>query len=335
MRIVALTTALCALALVAQQPKTRQPDQPQSGYDRSARGTVLRSTTVYVAPDTTSQRITRMIPGREFIIEERSGEWIKIFANTDDQEQREEEIPEFTEDEGAAPKSGWIHAAGAVTPDTPNGDKILYGAATNAEAIAQQPHAPRDAAATAYLLYRRAAQYFPNSPLAEKAAWRSADDRWQIERADQRTLPSASEMDPGARPPLYDAALKRIVKQGSEKYSALAAYDLLDQKLCGDWQGLPKCPRMESELYEKYAAQYPNGPRTAQALFNAVSRQAALVTMYQADDDRKNADRAAQHAKDLNAQLQSRFPQSDYSARSAALIYRIEQGIPNYGNDKD
>lgn len=330
MRTVLLALLCCSATLPAQDPNTT------SGYDRSARATVIAPLTVYVAPDTQSQKITSMLPGREMIVEQRSGDWIKIFANTDEQEQREEETPEFVDNEGAAPKSGWIHARGVVDITTPQGDRILFGTAANAERQASEPHAPRDAAAIAYLLYRRMSEYFPDSSLADEAAWRSADIRWQIERSDIRSLPSAKEMEPDARPQLYDTALKRIVKQrGNTKYAALAAYDLLDSKMCGDWQGLPKCPQLESNLYEKYAAQYPDGPKTAEALWNAAYRQGVLVSMYTTDDDQKRANVAGKHASDLASQLQQKFPASDYAMRAAALVYKIQQSIPIYGNDRD
>lgn len=331
MRKAPLIAALCCSALlIAQDPNTK------SGYDRSQRATVLSPLTVYVAADTQSQKVTSMLPGRELIVEARSGDWIKIFANTDEQEQREEEMPEFVENEGTTPMSGWVHNKGVVSPATPHGDRILFGAAATAERAASEPHAPKDAAAMAYLLYRRMSEYFPDAPLADEAAWRSADIRWQIEKADTRTLPSAKEMAPEARPRMYDEALKRIVKQRpGTKYAALASFDLLDQKLCGDWQGLPKCPQQESVLYEKYATQFPDGPKTAEALWDAVYRQGVLVSMYTTDDDRKRADASARHAHDLAAQLEQKFPQSDYAARATALVYKIEQAIPIYGNDRD
>ncbi|MBS1814914.1 MAG: SH3 domain-containing protein [Acidobacteria bacterium] len=325
-----------ALGVSVAGSAAQTASQPQSGYERAARATVLHTTNVYVGADPQSQRITTMLPGRELIIEQKSGDWLKVFANTDVQEQREEEIPEFTESEETPPKSGWIRNKGVVGPQTPDGDRILYGAAVIAETAASQPHAPKSAAASAYLLYRRAAEYFPQSPLAGEAEWRSADIRWQIEKADNRTLPSAKEMDPNARPPQYDAALKRIVKQRpGTKYAALAAYDLLDAKLCGDWQGLPKCPQMESEVYEKYASQYPDGPKTAEALWNAAYRQGVLVSMYEVDENRKRVEVATKHAHELVDQLKAKFSSSDYAARGDALIYRIEQGIPIYGNDRD
>jgi outer membrane protein assembly factor BamD (BamD/ComL family) len=321
-----------AVAMTAQGKKN--PDQT-SGYDRAARATLLRPANVFVAPEISSQKITLVTPGHEVVISETSGEWVRVFANTDVQEEREEEKPEFTNDDAVSPKSGWVLKKGVVSPATPNGDKILYGAAATSEAAAMEPHAAKMAAASAYLMYRRLAEYFPDSPLAGEAAWRSADIRWQMEKVDLSTLGSAKE-DAALRPQRYDADLKRVIKMfPNTKYAANAAYDLLDTKLCGDWQGLPKCPMQESGVYEKYASQFPDGPKTAQALWNALYRQGVLVSMYTAEENPKRADVAAAHAKDLAGQIQQKFPQSDYAPRAAAMIYRIEQKIPVYGNDRE
>jgi hypothetical protein len=32
--------------------------------------------------------------------------------------------------------------------------------------------------------------------------------------------------------------------------------------------------------------------------------------------------------------LKDKFPQSDYTARAAALVFKLDQGIPVYGIDK-
>ena len=78
----------------------------------------------------------------------------------------------------------------------------------------------------------------------------------------------------------------------------MASYELLDNKLCGDWQGLPKCPEMETGLYEKYAQQFPDSPKAPEALYNAIYRQGVLVTMYTVEENRKKADAAAsQHRR--------------------------------------
>ncbi len=110
----------------------------------------------------------------------------------------------------------------------------------------------------------------------------------------------------------------------------MAAYALLDNKLCGDWQGQAKCPEKETDYYEKYAAEYPDGPRTAQALYQAVYRQAVLVDMFNADENEKKADAAKAHAHDLGARMKDKFPQSDYTARALAIMFKTDQGIPVY-----
>jgi hypothetical protein len=119
------------------------------------------------------------------------------------------------------------------------------------------------------------------------------------------------------------------------KFAALAAYDLLDNKLCGDWQGLPKCPEMETGLYVKYAQQYPDGPKSAEALYNAVYRQGVVVTMYLVQDDRKRSQAAAQRTQALAQDLKERYPKTDFAARGASIAFRVAQGIPIYGSDRD
>ncbi len=320
---------LFASAAIAQKPKN------DAGYDRAARATVLHEANVYVAADASSQRVSLVVPGHEVVVVERSAPWVKVFANTDVQEDPEDK-PEFGDEAAPTPASGWIRNKGIVGPTTPEGDIILYGAAANLEDAATRPNAPKDAAMEAHLLYRRVAEYFPQSNLAPEAAWRSADIRWQLEKRDISTLPSAKEQDATLRPTIFEGEMKKILKNyPGSKYAAMAAYEMLDNKLCGDWQGLPKCPEKEAELYEKYAKQFPDGPRTAQALYNAVYREATVVTMYTVQDDKKKADSAASKTQSLTAEMKAKFSQTDFTARAASIAYKVNQGIPIYGNDRD
>jgi outer membrane protein assembly factor BamD (BamD/ComL family) len=186
------------------------------------------------------------------------------------------------------------------------------------------------------MLYKRVADYFPDSPLAPEAAWRSADVRWQIERLDTRSLPSAKEQDAYLRPQIYDGDMKKVIKNyPGTKFAAQAAYEMLDNKLCGDWQGLPKCPELETNLYQKYAQQFPDGAKTAEALYNAVYRQGVLVTMYAVEENRKKSEGAAARTQSIAQELKAKFPQSDYAARAASIAYKVQQGIAIYGNDRD
>ncbi|HEY0263196.1 MAG TPA: SH3 domain-containing protein [Granulicella sp.] len=329
--------AMAAVTSTATAQRGNNKDDKAAGYDRAARATVVHEAIVYVSPDVNAQKVSTVLPGHEVVVVERSGPWVRVFANTDVEEKADEaDHPLVEEEENITPASGWIHDKGVVGPATKDGDAILYGAAATYEEAATEPHAPKGAASEAHLLYRRVAEYYPNSPLAPEAAWRSADVRWQMERRDVTSLPSAKEQDAYLRPTIYEGEMKKVMKNyPGTKFAAYAAYDLLDNKLCGDWQGLPKCPEKESDLYEKYAAQYPDGPRTAEALYNAEYRQGVLVTMYTVDEDKKKANNAAQHAQALADQLKAKFAGTDYAARGAALAYRVAQEIPVYGSDRN
>jgi len=298
------------------------------------RATPLRITILYVAPETSSQKVDRVQIGREMVVAEKSGPWLRVYANTDIEEVRGKDAPTFGTDDTPPPVSGWMQAKGVVIETTPNGDQILMGEAANQESLASDPRGPANAAKSARLLYRRLVEMFPNSPLVAEAAWRAADDLWQIQKADASTRSSAKERDPYMRDQMDEDELKKILKLYPHTRQAdLAAFELIDNKLCGDWQGQPKCPEKESEYYEKYAAEFPDGPRTAQALYLAVYRQAVLTDMYNADGSDKKAEDAHKRAQELTARLREKFPQSDYTARAGTLVFKLDQGVPVYGID--
>jgi hypothetical protein len=330
-----LALLLCASAANAQTSAPTAADARKSGYENSPRATVIHTANVYIDANDSSQRIAVVMPGHEVVILAKSGPWMRVFANTDT-EASSEEVPLMQQDQPVQVISGWIHAHGVVDATTPNGDSILFGSAVTLEHEASEPHAPRFAADSAHLLYRRAAEYFPKSPLAPDAAWRAADIRWQLEKADISTLPSAREKESYLRPQIYEGEMKKIIKTYPDsKFAALAAYALIDNQLCGDWQGLPECPEKESALYEKYANQYRDGPRTAEALYNAAWRQGSLVDMYAEAGNQRHADAAAAHTKVLAGYLDKGYPQSDFATRADALVFRLDQQIPIYGNDRD
>jgi outer membrane protein assembly factor BamD (BamD/ComL family) len=334
MQISAVVVLLLAASAAYAQKK---PKDKMAGYDRAARATLVHPAIVYVSADNDAQHIAEVGPGHEVVVIERNGAWVKVFANTDAaDEQDDRSQPEFSTDDAPTPASGWIRDKGIVTPTTANGDLILYGTAANLEYEASQPHAPKDAAVEAHLLYRRVAEYYPNSPLAPEALYRSADVRWQLDKADIRTLPSAKEQEAYLRPQIYEGDMQKLMKQyPGTKFAALAAYDLIDNKLCGDWQGLPKCPEMEAGLYEKYADKYPDSPKAAQALYEATYREGVLVSMYIVEENRKRSEQAAANVQGLASELKQRYPQSDYAARAASIAYRVAQQIAVYGNDRD
>jgi len=210
------------------------------------------------------------------------------------------------------------------------------GEAANQESLASDPRGPVNAAQSARLLYRRLVEMFPNSPLVPESMWRAADILWQLQKADAASRPSARERDPSMRAQMDEDELKKVIKLYPHTRQAdLAAFELIENKLCGDWQGSEKCPERESEEYEKFAAEHPDGPRTAQALYQAVYRQAVLTDMFAADGNDKRSEEARNHARELAAKLKDKFPQTDFAARAAALVFKLDQGIPVYGIDRE
>lgn len=332
-RSLALGLAIaCAAASAQGEKKQQQPVKPMAG----PRATVLRITWLYISPDTGSQKVDRVQIGREMVVAEKSGPWIRVYANTDIEEEHQSDTPIFGSNETPPPISGWMQAKGVVVENTLNGDQVLMGEAANQEALASDPRGPANAARSARLLYRRLVEMFPSSPLIAQAAWRAADILWQIQKADASTRPSAKERDAYLRDQMDEDELKKVIKYYPHTREAdLAAFELIDNKLCGDWQGSPKCPEKESDYYEKYASEYPDGPRTAQALYQAVYREAVLADMEAADGNDKKRDDAHNHARDLAARLKDKFPQSDFTWRAAALVYKLDQGVPVYGIDQE
>jgi hypothetical protein len=332
--IALVAPALLGLSLAAQKPRGENIQKPLAG----PRATALRVTWLYISPAESAQKVSRVQIGREMVVSEKSGNWLRVYANTDVQEMQDQRDQPWIggENDTPPPISGWLQARGVVEETMPDGDQILMGEAANQEAAANDPRGPAHAAQNARLLYRRVVEMFPNSPLAPEAAWRSADIGWQIQKADQATRPSAKEQAPYMREGIDDAEMKKILKYFPHTpQAAKAAYEMLDNKLCGDWQGQEKCPEHEAELYEKYATEYPDGPRTAQALYQSIYRNTVLVDMFHADNNNdKKADAAKKQAHDLLDRIRQKFPQSDYTDRAAALVFKIDQGIPVYGIDQ-
>ena len=318
---------LLSLAFFLVLPAARPADKPPSGE----LATVIRVANVYVGADASSNRLDQVTPGRELLVLEHNGKWVRVFANTDSVQNRDSSAPVFSSESATPPVSGWMEDKGLITVSTARGAEILYGAAVTAEKEANEPHAQR-AAQDARLLYTRVAQLFPQSPIAPEAAWRSADIKWQLERVDIFSLPSAHEKENYLRPTINEDEMRKLEKKyPNSRWSDLAAWDMLDNKICGDWQGSTKCPEKEAELYEKYAEQHPDSPKAPEALFNAVYREAAAGDIYEGSDDKKRGDIERGKAAAIAGKLEAKYPQSEYTARAASLIYKVQQSIPVYG----
>ncbi len=280
------------------------------------RGAVVRVAQIYLSPDTSSAKLAEMDRGREIIVLETSREWVHVEAN-------------LTEERTV---TGWVLDKGVVRASTPNGDKILFGEAVDSEDQASRRHGRNGAAQDAMRLYYSVADYFPTSPLAGEAMYRSADIRWQLEKADVSSRPSARERESYLREGMEEKYMKEVIKKfPGSKWADLAAFHLIDNKLCGDWQGSSKCPVKESEMYEKYATEHPQSPAAAEALYDAAWRWSALIEIYKTEEEPKKSDEARSRAIALAQKAASQTASEDWSSRAQRLLYMIDQGIPTYG----
>jgi hypothetical protein len=323
-----------ASSVMAAQGQGRMPQiqVPKNG----PRATLVREANLYVQPDESASRVSIITPGREMVIVERSGKWLRVFANIDAPETRQSDMPTLEQDQEVVPLSGWMVDKGVIDVNTPHGDEILFGEAVSQEDAASQSHPPPGAAMAARLLYKRVVEMFPKSPLTPEAMWRAADIRWQLQKADASTLPSAHEKENYLRVQMDENEMKDIEKYFPHtKWADFAAYELIDNKLCGDWQGSEKCPEKEAEMYVKYADDYADSPRAPEALYKAAWRLAAAGDMWTADGNDGHAKEDRGHATDLVSRLEAKYPASEYTARAADLVYKMEAGIPVYGSDRE
>ena len=296
------------------------------------RGTLVREAILYLSPDTSSSKLAQVGRGRELILLDKTPNWLHVEALLGSPVRDEAFVMDDEEDEGKT-VTGWVLDSGVVWASTPNGDRILFGASVDSEDEASRRHGRRGAAEDALRLYRRVYDIFPTSPLAGEGLYRAADIRWQIDKADAQSRPSARERDPMLREGIREESMKQVIKKFPDtKWAQLAAFHLIDNKLCGDWQGSSKCPDKEADLYEKYVKEHPESPAAPEALYNAATRRAALIEIYKTEDQAKKSEQSKNQAIAVAQQLISKYPQSDFSSRGQTLLFMVQQGVPTYGN---
>jgi hypothetical protein len=280
-------------------------------------GIMVRSAQIFVSPDASSAKMAEIGRGREVTVLDRSGEWVHVLASIN----QEKDI------------TGWMFDKGLVHIDTPEGDKIIFGEAAASELEASKAHGRKGAADDARRLYYRVFDYFPKSDLAGEALYRAADIIWQLDANDVNTRPSARQRNPDDRAEINEEYMRMVEKKFPRtKWADMAAFHLIDNKLCGDWIGQSKCPDKEAGIYEKYAFDRPESPNAAEALYDAATRRAALIEIYKTEGNPKKSEESqGQASGDANAAV-SKYPATDWAYRSRTLLYMLEQGIPTYGN---
>jgi hypothetical protein len=302
-------------------------------FAQAQRGTLVHEETIRVSPSAETAKLGTAGRGHELIIIETSRDWTHVEAilrepskddNEDDEENQGKTI------------TGWVLTKALVGQNTPNGDKIVFGEAVNSEDEASRRRGRRDAAQDAMRLYYRVYDLFPTSPLAAESLYRAADIRWQMDRNDVMTRPSARERDAYMRGQIDEQWMKLVMKKfPGTKWADLAAFHLLENKLCGDWQAASKCPEKEADMYEKYAKEHDQSSAAPEALYDAAWRQSALIEIFKTEANQKKAEAAKSRALDLAQKIIGQYSQSEWALRAQTLVYYIQQGVPTYGNAGD
>ncbi|MGA8274245.1 MAG: SH3 domain-containing protein [Candidatus Sulfotelmatobacter sp.] len=305
----------------------------QLAFADALRGTLVSEETIRIAPSADAARVGDANRGNELIILSTSGNWVNVQAilrvPSNDEDATEEEAEGKT-------VTGWVASRGVVLSTTQDGDKIIFGEAADSEDQASTRRGRRDAAQDALRLYYRIYDLMPTSPLGAEGLYRAADIRWQIERADVMSRPSAHQRESYMRGQMKEEWMKLVIKKyPGTKWADLAAYRLLENKLCGDWEGLSKCPDKEADLYENYAKEHPQSPAAPEALYDAAWRRSALIEMYKNEPNLKKSAESKDRALSLAQKVISQYGQSDWALRTQRLIFYIQQGIPTYGNTND
>jgi hypothetical protein len=304
-----------------------------SAQSLALRGTLVHEEAIHVSPSPDTAKLGEAERGHELIILESGRDWTNVEAILAEPKKDADDYDPASQGKTI---TGWVPNNGLVTMSTPNGDKIIFGEAANSEDEASRRRGRRDAAQDAMRLYYRVYDLFPNSPLAAEGLYRAADIRWQIERSDVMTRPSAREREAYMRGQIDEDWMKLVMKKfPGTKWADLAAFHLIENKLCGDWQGASKCPEKEADMYEKYAKDHAQSPAAPEALYDAAWRYSALIEIYKTEANPKKSDQSKTHALELAQKIVSDYGQSDWALRAHDLIFYIQQSVPTYGNAAD
>lgn len=290
----------------------------QAQVNDKQHGTVIGNAIMYVSPDANSAKVARPSRGRDT--------WLMGESNIDGKQWAHIMVT-MSQNNFSAPRTvtGWTDGRLVITAATPNGDQIIFGEALQAQRDAD--NGIKDADQEAMRLYYRVYEYFPGSPLAPESLWHAADYQWQLEKAGVFSRPSAREISPDARQEIDEETMHEVMKKFPRtKWADLAAYDLLDNKICGAWKGETKCPEKESDLYEHYAHEHPQSPKAAESLYKAAWRQAALVDMYKGKE-RDKGEKAKRRAMEIAQEISTKYPEGDWKPRAAQLVFALQQGL--------
>ena len=161
-----------------------------------------------------------------------------------------------------------------------------------------------------------------------ESAYRAADIRWQIEAVDAATRPSSNARDPALRYQMNEDHMRQVMKKYPRtKWADLAAYHILDNKLCGEWEAEAKCPELEAALYLKYADEHPQSPRRRRRSTRRHGGIRRSIEIYNTANDGKKSEESASRSLNVARKLVAQYAsENDWWTRAAFDIHGAEQG---------
>jgi len=271
----------------------------------------LKAQPIYLSPDATSAKVGQVQPGLEIAIQAASHDFVQVFVAS-----------------RGAGVSGWIANQGYARFDDPEGAEVVFGAGVQFENLAESQSGEEAAALDAARLYTAVSNDFPSSPRAAEAAYRGAYIPWELHLSEEphRRTPEERQFPD-------DTALRKVEgKFRGTPWAARAAFQLIVEHFtCGSWFDKPQCVEKEMDRYRDYVKQYPAGPFSAQAAFDALYRAAAAWTLYQRSGPHHDEGKAAhfrQEVADQAATLRRAYPATDWAARAALLAFNVAHGTP-------
>ena len=200
-------------------------------FAQGEHGTLVRKGIIYLSPDTSSAKVADVERGRDLVLLDTTPSWVHVEAVLAGRQRNDDDQPE--------PRvgTGWVLDKGVVRASSQNGDRVIFGEAVDSEDQASRSGGRAGAAQDAKRLYYRVYDLFPHSSLAAESLYRAADIQWQLDRADIMTRPSAKEQEAFLRGKMNEDLMKEVRRKfPGTKWADQAAFHLIENKLCGDWQ---------------------------------------------------------------------------------------------------
>lgn len=305
-RACAAAAALGLLLAVAPLAARAQSQAPQPTPLHPVKAVAVHQEKLHIGPDAMSATVGTVQPGQEVAILQLAHGYAQVFAG----------------------RTGWTLNRGIVLLTDPQAAEILYGAAADLQQQAEQYSGQETAAKNAARLYYQVYEEFPQSYRAGEALYRAAQIQWQLDMADLPATGNNADYQLPSTKLLHEV----VSKFPKTQWAARAEYlRVREQMSCSDWEGQPKCLGKEIGRLRKYWKKYPDGPLAAEAAYGILYREAAGVNIYSHPGPHQDLGKAKDYERkafNAIADLQRRWPRSDWAARAALVGYDLREHIP-------